>query len=113
MCSFFPKSVAYIFLICSFLSIACSNTSGSVFSVTDLSPGLAALTVGCDSGDLGSLSRVQLLLLERGTSEGLEPLPDLEWNSPIEERGDYEPGLQVWSLGIPQHYQCTGRERII
>ncbi|MCJ8742984.1 hypothetical protein PDJAM_G00088510 [Pangasius djambal] len=74
---------------------------------TDLSPGLAALTVGCDSGDLGSLSRVQLLLLERGASEGLEPPMDAEWNSPIEERGDYEPGLQVWSLGIPQHYQCT------
>ncbi|XP_061745052.1 uncharacterized protein LOC133544043, partial [Nerophis ophidion] len=30
-----------------------------------LSPSLAALTLGCDSGDLGSLSRVQLLLLDR------------------------------------------------
>lgn len=82
--------------------------------VTDLSPGLAALTVGCDSGDLGSLSRVQLLLLDRGASEEhLEPLMDAEWNSPIEERGDYEPGLQVWSLGIPQHYQCTGKKPIM
>lgn len=85
----------------------------SVFYITDLSPGLAALTVGCDSGDLGSLSRVQLLLLDRGASQGLEPLQDLEWNSSIEERGDYEPGLQVWSLGIPQYYQCTGKECII
>lgn len=85
----------------------------SVFSVTELSPGLAALTVGCDSGDLGSLSRVQLLLMERGASEGLDPSPDLEWNSPTEKRGDCEPGLQVWSLGIPQHYQCTGKECII
>ncbi|XP_034529478.1 pollen-specific leucine-rich repeat extensin-like protein 2 isoform X3 [Notolabrus celidotus] len=32
---------------------------------TELSPGLAALTVGCDSGNLGSISRVQLLLLNR------------------------------------------------
>lgn len=85
----------------------------SAFSVTDLSPGLATLTVGCDSGDLGSLSRVQLLLLDRGASEGLESPQDLEWNSPIEDRGDGEPGLQVWSLGIPQLYQCTGKEHII
>lgn len=84
-----------------------------MFSVTDLSPGLAALTVGCHSGDLGSLSRVQLLLLDRGASDGLGPLPDPEWNSPSEERGDCEPGLQVWSLGIPHHYQCAGKERII
>lgn len=86
---------------------------GLVFSVTELSPGLAALTVGCDSGDLGSLSRVHLLLLDRGECEGLDPSPDLKWNSPIEENGDYEPGLQVWSMGIPQHYQCTGKECIM
>ncbi|XP_017349186.1 uncharacterized protein LOC108279443 isoform X3 [Ictalurus punctatus] len=97
-----PRSVS-----CQSLDHADCSDMEITSPTTDLSPGLAALTVGCDSGDLGSLSRVQLLLLERGTSEGLEPLPDLEWNSPIEERGDYEPGLQVWSLGIPQHYQCT------
>ncbi|XP_047660336.1 uncharacterized protein LOC113651595 isoform X2 [Tachysurus fulvidraco] len=74
---------------------------------TELSPGLAALTVGCDSSDLGSLSRVQLLLMERGAPEGLDPSPDLEWNSLTEESGECETGLQVWSLGIPQHYQCT------
>ncbi|XP_026779380.3 uncharacterized protein LOC113532275 [Pangasianodon hypophthalmus] len=97
-----PRSVS-----CQSLDRAdCSDTE-IASPTTDLSPGLAALTVGCDSGDLGSLSRVQLLLLERGASEGLEPPLDAEWNSPIEERGDYEPGLQVWSLGIPQHYQCT------
>ncbi|XP_058273359.1 uncharacterized protein LOC131370189 isoform X3 [Hemibagrus wyckioides] len=84
----------------------CSETE-IISPTTELSPGLAALTVGCDSGDLGSLSRVQLLLMERGASGGLDPSPDLEWNSPTEERGDCEPGLQVWSLGIPQHYQCT------
>ncbi|KAI5618009.1 hypothetical protein C0J50_22598 [Silurus asotus] len=97
-----PRSVS-----CQSLDHAdCSNID-STSVTTDLSPGLAALTVGCDSGELGSLSRVQLLLLERGASESLEPPPDEEWNSLIEERGDYEPGLQVWSLGIPQHYQCT------
>lgn len=35
----------------------------------ELSPGLAALTVGCDSGNLGALSRVQLLLLDRVEAE--------------------------------------------
>ncbi|XP_049422781.1 uncharacterized protein LOC125882878 isoform X1 [Epinephelus fuscoguttatus] len=42
-----------------------SDSSGSPSPDTELSPGLAALTVGCDSGNLGSLSRVQLLLLDR------------------------------------------------
>ncbi|KAM6961588.1 uncharacterized protein LKV04_020608 [Tautogolabrus adspersus] len=37
----------------------------------ELSPGLAALTVGCDSGNLGSISRVQLLLLDRNEPESL------------------------------------------
>lgn len=45
-----------------------------VFSCSDLSPGLAALTMGCDSGNLSSLSRVQLLLLDRPVPEtGLSP----------------------------------------
>lgn len=54
--------------------------------LAELSPGLAALTVGCDSGNLGSLSRVQLLLLDRlepetlsspfGQEEGLSPVQD-------------------------------------
>ncbi|XP_057179437.1 uncharacterized protein LOC130547490 [Triplophysa rosa] len=75
-------------------------------SNTDLSPGLAALTVGCDSGDLGSLSRVHLLLLERGGSESPHSVLSPEWrNSPNGE--DFKPGLRVWSSGIPQHYQST------
>ncbi|KAF5890796.1 proline-rich protein 36-like isoform X4, partial [Clarias magur] len=97
-----PRSVS-----CLSLDHADCSDKEIISSATDLSPGLAALTVGCDSGNLGSLSRVQLLLLERGASEGLESPLDLEWNSPMEDRGDYEPGLQVWSLGIPQHYQCA------
>ncbi|XP_059367182.1 mucin-2 [Carassius carassius] len=73
---------------------------------TDLSPGLAALTVGCDSGDLGSLSRVQLLLLERRGSESPGSIPSLEWcQTPDGE--EYEPGLRVWSSGISQCYQST------
>ncbi|MEQ2244725.1 hypothetical protein ILYODFUR_020146, partial [Ilyodon furcidens] len=49
-----------------------------------LSSGLAALTVGCDSGNLGSLSRVQLLLLDR-------PVPEInleEAFSPVQEWSD-------------------------
>ncbi|KAL1275819.1 hypothetical protein QQF64_035442, partial [Cirrhinus molitorella] len=73
---------------------------------TDLSPGLAALTVGCDSGDLGSLSRVQLLLLERRGSESPGSIPSPEWcRTP--DGDEYEPGLRVWSSGIPQYYQST------
>ncbi|XP_058630283.1 mucin-2 isoform X2 [Onychostoma macrolepis] len=73
---------------------------------TDLSPGLAALTVGCDSGDLGSLSRVQLLLLERRGSESPGSIPSPEWcRTPDGE--EYETGLRVWSSGISQYYQST------
>ncbi|XP_031653322.1 uncharacterized protein LOC109896663 isoform X2 [Oncorhynchus kisutch] len=52
---------------------------------TEMSPGLAALTVGCDSGDLGSLSRVQLLLLDR--SDPVEPhwLAGQDMYSPTED----------------------------
>ncbi|XP_027147733.1 uncharacterized protein LOC113748379 [Larimichthys crocea] len=48
-----------------------SDSSGCPSPETDLSPGLAALTLGCDSGNLGSLSRVQLLLLDRLEPETL------------------------------------------
>ncbi|XP_049330954.1 mucin-12 [Astyanax mexicanus] len=86
----------------------CSDTNPTS-PTTDVSPGLAALTVGCDSGDLDSISRVQLLLLERVASvEELESPPELDWSSPLEPRTHYEAGLQVWSVGIPQHYQSTG-----
>ncbi|XP_068573341.1 histone-lysine N-methyltransferase 2D isoform X1 [Cebidichthys violaceus] len=63
-----------------------SDSSGRPSPDRELSPGLAALTVGCDSGNLGSLSRVQLLLLDRpqpetmpslfGPEEELSPVPD-------------------------------------
>ncbi|KAG7225573.1 hypothetical protein INR49_004979 [Caranx melampygus] len=70
-----------------------SDSSGHPSPDTDLSPGLAALTVGCDSGNLGSLSRVQLLLLDRAEPEilmspcGLEE-EELDWISP---RTEYDP----------------------
>ncbi|ROI15470.1 hypothetical protein DPX16_13022 [Anabarilius grahami] len=73
---------------------------------TDLSPGLAALTVGCDSGDLGPLSRVQLLLLDRKRSESPGSIPSPEWCS-TPDGEEYEPGLRVWSSGISQYYQST------
>lgn len=41
----------------------------------ELSPGLAALTVGCHSGNLSSISRVQLLLLDRAEPEDEELSP--------------------------------------
>ncbi|CAG04162.1 unnamed protein product [Tetraodon nigroviridis] len=49
-----------------------------VFHPAELSPGLAALTVGCRSGHLSSISRVQLLLLDRAepADEELSPLQD-------------------------------------
>ncbi|XP_028810956.1 uncharacterized protein LOC114765065 [Denticeps clupeoides] len=46
---------------------------------TDLSPGLAALTMGCDSGGLGSLSRVQLLMLDRPEPQETGSPVDQEW----------------------------------
>ncbi|KAL7828230.1 hypothetical protein AOLI_G00313820 [Acnodon oligacanthus] len=91
----------------------CSDTDPTS-PTTDVSPGLAALTIGCDSGDLGSLSRVQLLLLERRASEEEpESPPRPDWSSPLGQRAHYEAGLQVWSVGIPQHYQSTGTDCII
>ncbi|XP_070709945.1 uncharacterized protein [Pempheris klunzingeri] len=65
-----------------------SDSTGCPSPNTELSPGLAALTVGCDSGNLGSLSRVQLLLLDRVEPETLlspcgleeEPPPMLDWS---------------------------------
>ncbi|TRY65064.1 hypothetical protein DNTS_026086, partial [Danionella cerebrum] len=78
-------------------------------STTDLSPGLAALTVGCDSGDLGSLSRVQLLLFQRRASESPSSIPSPECSGTLEEY-EFEPGLRVWSSGIPQYYQSTAPE---
>ncbi|KAM6896130.1 uncharacterized protein PEZ65_021274 [Lycodopsis pacificus] len=74
-----------------------SDSSGRPSPDRELSPGLAALTVGCDSGNLGSLSRVQLLLLDRpqpetmpslfGPEEELSPVPD--WSDFMMQ---YDPG---------------------
>ncbi|XP_065807649.1 uncharacterized protein [Labrus bergylta] len=51
----------------------------------ELSLGLAALTVGCDSGNLGSISRVQLLLLDRNEPETLPSPSGYEDELSLEE----------------------------
>nr|XP_054595771.1 uncharacterized protein LOC107386787 isoform X1 [Nothobranchius furzeri] len=65
-----------------------SDSSASDSPHTELSPGLAALTVGCDSGNLGSLSRVQLLLLDRPAAETLMSPSSYEMFSPVPEWTD-------------------------
>ncbi|KAK5895827.1 hypothetical protein CgunFtcFv8_009484 [Champsocephalus gunnari] len=75
-----------------------SDSSCSPSPNTELSPGLAALTVGCDSGNLGSLSRVQLLLLDRQEPETLlSPFPQEEelslWQDWSDVRMGNEQGL--------------------
>ncbi|XP_028256316.1 uncharacterized protein LOC114432486 [Parambassis ranga] len=65
-----------------------SDSSDSPSPDTALSPGLAALTVGCDSGNLGSLSRVQLLLLDRTVPENLVLEEEEEEFSPVEDWSD-------------------------
>ncbi|KAE8281300.1 hypothetical protein D5F01_LYC20278 [Larimichthys crocea] len=73
-----------------------SDSSGCPSPETDLSPGLAALTLGCDSGNLGSLSRVQLLLLDRLEPETLSPFSLEEEMSMGQDWSDlrmqYDPG---------------------
>lgn len=72
--------------------------------VAELSPGLAALTVGCDSGNLGSLSRVQLLLLDRPEPETLQSpggdvlSPVLDWPDDLGMQYD----LELTPAGITQ-----------
>lgn len=65
----------------------------------ELSPGLAALTVGCNSGNLGGLSRVQLLLLDRVEAEA-PPSP-----FSLEEELSAE---QDWSDLRMQYLNSTG-----
>ncbi|KAM7378390.1 hypothetical protein PAMA_013342 [Pampus argenteus] len=80
-----------------------SDSSGCPSPDTELSPGLAALTVGCDSGNLGSLSRVQLLLLDRPEPETLpspfgcdeEFPPEQDW---ADLRMNYD--LELISTGV-------------
>ncbi|XP_042258493.1 uncharacterized protein LOC121890373 isoform X2 [Thunnus maccoyii] len=80
-----------------------SDSSGCPSPETELSPGLAALTVGCDSGNLGSLSRVQLLLLDRLEPETLpSPYCHDEEFSPVQDWPDlgmnYD--LELTSAGV-------------
>ncbi|XP_034719463.1 uncharacterized protein LOC117938729 [Etheostoma cragini] len=83
-----------------------SDSSGRPSPNTELSPGLAALTVGCDSGNLGSLSRVQLLLLDRPAPKALlSPFSQEEELSPVEEwsvlRMPYDPELTSAGVSRP------------
>ncbi|XP_030576571.1 flocculation protein FLO11 [Archocentrus centrarchus] len=76
-----------------------SDSSGCPSPDTELSPGLAALTVGCDSGNLGSLSRVQLLLLDRPAPETLLSPSELEEEfSPRQDWSDL--AMQFDSAGV-------------
>ncbi|XP_042367685.1 histone-lysine N-methyltransferase 2B [Plectropomus leopardus] len=75
-----------------------SDSSGSPSPDTELSPGLAVLTVGCDSGNLGSLSRVQLLLLDRLEPDILPSPFDQDEELSLQHdwsdlRMQYDPGL--------------------
>lgn len=72
----------------------------AVFLPAELSPGLAALTVGCQSGNLSSMSRVQLLLLKRVEPEDEAPSPLQDWSG---FRMQYDAGLT--SSGIPTMQQ--------
>ncbi|XP_018552775.2 uncharacterized protein LOC108897564 [Lates calcarifer] len=98
-----------------------SDSSGRPSPDTEVSPGLAALTVGCDSGNLGSLSRVQLLLLDRPEPEnppspcGLEEEFSLvqDWAS---LRMQSDPGLTSEGVlrpltagGISERCDSTGK----
>ncbi|KAM8910567.1 uncharacterized protein AB9W97_006888 isoform 2-T2 [Spinachia spinachia] len=87
-----------------------SGSSGCPSPDTDVSPGLAALTVGCDSGTLGSLSRVQLLLLDRpgrlGPEEELPPVRD--W-PPL--RMQYEGGVRPRAAG-GVHERCDSAGKV-
>lgn len=65
-------------IICDVFYIAGVFLTFPVFLPADLSPGLAALTVGCDSGNLGSLSRVHLLLLDRQEPDTIPSPPGFE-----------------------------------
>lgn len=67
-----------------------------------LSPGLAALTVGCHSGNLSSISRVQLLLLDRVKPEDEELSPLHDWSC-FRMQGD----AGLTSSGIPTTSRCS------
>lgn len=74
-----------------------------------LSSGLAALTVGCDSGNLGSLSRVQLLLLDRLEPENLPSPFGMEEEQDWDLREQYDPELEGEALNEKGANRCMGR----
>lgn len=78
----------------------------------DLSPGLAALTLGCDSGNLGSLSRVQLLLLDRLEPETLLSPFSLEedWS---DLRMQYDPGSTSAGIDLNEEDALTDLEEYV
>ena len=93
-------------MVCSLRSVSDVMRLRVMFPV-ELSSGLAALTMACESGDLGSLSRVRLLLLDRPEPEealhysGLDQhSPADEWAGHIDELRARRPGSLV-STGIP------------
>ncbi|CAL9682790.1 unnamed protein product [Knipowitschia caucasica] len=61
-----------------------------------LSSGLALLTVGCDSGPLSSLSRVQLLLLNRQETDAASPFCLDEDSMSLNNYPDLEMSNGVW-----------------
>ncbi|XP_016889459.1 uncharacterized protein LOC103382581 [Cynoglossus semilaevis] len=65
---------------------------------TDLSPGLAALTVGCDSGKLEPLSRVQLLLLDRAEPEMLPGHCGMEEEEEEREEEEELMSMEDWEV---------------
>lgn len=92
MCITKPVSMCYIYIV-----IVLSSPTTSA----ELSPGLAALTVGCDSGNLGSLSRVQLLLLDRQEPESLpSPFDPEDGFSPVEDWPDLTTQYDPESAGM-------------
>lgn len=78
-------------------------------SHAELSSGLAALTVGCDSGNLGSLSRVQLLLLDRLEPENLPSPFGMEEEQDWDLREQYDPELEGKALHEKGANRCIGR----
>ncbi|XP_037615720.1 uncharacterized protein LOC119482364 isoform X1 [Sebastes umbrosus] len=84
-----------------------SDSSGCHSPNTELSPGLAALTVGCDSGNLGSLSRVHLLLLDRPEPETLlSPFGLEEELSPVQDWFDL--GMRYDLAGVVRPLTAGG-----
>ncbi|XP_062239128.1 serine/arginine repetitive matrix protein 1 isoform X2 [Platichthys flesus] len=96
-----------------------SDSSGGSSPHRELSPGLAALTMGCDSGNLGPLSRVQLLLLDRpepetspspcGLEDGFPPLEDwMQYDAGLTPEGARRP---LTAGSISERCDSAGRSQ--